>query len=82
MFKDILVVLEESDKAATPYALSLARRFESRVTVVRPRRDLSLMIDGSLEARYEYARGDHEARDARARQMLESFGALAKAAGV
>lgn len=82
MLKDILVVLEESDKAATPYALSFARRFESRVTVVRPRRDLSLMTDGSLEARYEYARGDREERQARARQMLADFDAQAKAAGV
>lgn len=82
MLRDILVVLGESDKAATPYALSLAQRYELRVTAIRPRRDLSLMTDGSLEARYEYARGDHEARDARARQMLENFGALAKAAGV
>jgi nucleotide-binding universal stress UspA family protein len=82
MLRDILVVLEESDTAATPYALSFARRFESRVTVVRPRRDLSLMSDGSLEARYEYARGDHEARDARAREMLADFAAQAKAAGV
>ncbi len=82
MLKDILVILEESDKAAAPYALSFARRFESRVTVARPRRDLSLMSDGSLEARYEYARGDREAREARARQMLEDFGAHARAAGV
>jgi nucleotide-binding universal stress UspA family protein len=82
MLKEILVVLEESDKAATPYAVSFARRFESRVTVVRPRRDLSLMSDGSLEARYEYARGDHEARDALARRMLADFATQAKAAGV
>ena len=40
------------------------------------------MSDGSLEARHEYARGDNEARDARARRMLEDFGARAKAAGV
>jgi nucleotide-binding universal stress UspA family protein len=82
MLRDILVVLEESDKAAAPYVLALARRFESRVTVARPRRDASLMTDGSLEARLEYARGDNEARDARARRMLEDFGARAKAAGV
>jgi nucleotide-binding universal stress UspA family protein len=82
MLKDILVVLEDSDKAATPYALALAQRFECCVTAARPRRDLSLMTDGSLEARLEYARGDHEARDARARQMLEDFGMRAKAAGV
>jgi nucleotide-binding universal stress UspA family protein len=82
MLKDVLVVLEESGQAATPYALSLARRLGSHVTVVRPRRDLSLMRDGALEARYEYARGDHEAREARARRMLADFAALAKAAGV
>ncbi len=82
MLKDILVVLEDSDKAVTPYALSFARRFEARVTVMRPRRDLSLLTDGSLEARYEYARGDRGEREARARQMLEDFGARAKAAGV
>ncbi len=70
MLKDILVVLEDSDKAVTPYALSFARRFEARVTVMRPRRDLSLLTDGSLEARYEYARGDRGEREARARQML------------
>jgi nucleotide-binding universal stress UspA family protein len=82
MLSDILVVLGESDKAEMPYALSLARRFDSRVTVARPRRDLSLSIDGSLEARREYARGDREPRDAHIRQMLEDFGAQAKAAGV
>ena len=82
MLKDILVILEDSDKAVTPYALSFARRFESRLTVMRPRRDLSLLTDGSLEARYEYARGDREEREARARQMLEDFGVRAKAAGV
>jgi nucleotide-binding universal stress UspA family protein len=82
MLKDVLVVLQESDQAAAPYALSFAQRFESRVTVVRPRRDLSLMSDGLLETRYEYARGDYEEREARARQMLADFAALAKAAGV
>jgi len=82
MLKDILLILEDSDKAATPYALSFAQRFGCGVTVARPRRDLSLMTDGSLEARLEYARGDHAARDARARQMLDDFAAQAKAAGV
>ncbi len=82
MLKDILVVLEQSDKAVTPYALSFARRFEAQLTVAKPRRDLTLLTDGSLEARYEFARGDQTAREARARQMLEEFGARAKTAGV
>jgi nucleotide-binding universal stress UspA family protein len=82
MLKDILLILEESDKAAAPYVLSLARRFQSRVTVARPRRDLSLLSDGSLEARYEYASGDYAARETRARQMLEDFGARARDGGV
>jgi nucleotide-binding universal stress UspA family protein len=81
MFKDLLVVLEESDKA-TPYAIAFALRFDSRLTAIRPRRNLSLMSDGSLEARMDFARGDRQARDAHARKMLEDFTAAAKAAGV
>jgi nucleotide-binding universal stress UspA family protein len=82
MLKDILVVLEESDRAAIPYALSFAKRVEARVTALWPRRDLSLMADGSLEARHAAMRGDREARDAKARAALSSFVALAGAAGV
>jgi nucleotide-binding universal stress UspA family protein len=82
MLKDLLVVLEESDRAAIPYALSFAKRVEARVTALWPRRDLSLMADGSLEARYAAMRGDREARDAKARAALSSFLAQASAAGV
>ena len=67
MLKDILVVLEESDRAAIPYAVSFAKRVEARLTALWPRRDLSLLSDGSLEARHAAMRGDREGRDARAR---------------
>ena len=82
MLKDLLVVLEETDRAAIPYALSFAKRVEARVTALWPRRDLSLMADGSLEARHAAMRGDREARDAKARAALSSFLAQASAAGV
>ena len=82
MLKDLLVVLEESDRAAIPYALSFAKRVEARVTALWPRRDLSLMADGSLEARHAAMRGDREARDAKARAALSSFLTQAAAAGV
>jgi nucleotide-binding universal stress UspA family protein len=82
MLKDILVVLEESDRAAIPYAVSFAKRVEARLTALWPRRDLSLLSDGSLEARHAAMRGDREGRDARARAALESFAAQARAAGV
>jgi nucleotide-binding universal stress UspA family protein len=82
MLKDILVVLEETDRAAIPYALSFAKRVEARLTALWPRRDLSLLADGSLEARHAAMRGDREARDAKARATLSSFSAQASAAGV
>jgi nucleotide-binding universal stress UspA family protein len=82
MLKDILVVLEETDRAAIPYALSFAKRVEARVTALWPRRDLSLLADGSLEARHAAMRGDREERDAKARAALLSFAAQARAAGV
>jgi nucleotide-binding universal stress UspA family protein len=82
MLKDILVVLEESDRAAIPYAISFAKRLEARLTALWPRRDLSLLSDGSLEARHAAMRGDREARDAQARAALASFAAQARAAGV
>jgi nucleotide-binding universal stress UspA family protein len=82
MLSDILVVFEDSNKAAGPYALSIARRFGSRITVVRPRRDAHLTSNGSLEMRHELLRVGRESRDAHARQMLEDFGAHARAASV
>jgi nucleotide-binding universal stress UspA family protein len=82
MLKDILVVLEETDRAAIPYALSFAKRLEARLTALWPRRDLSLLADGSLEARHAAMRGDREGRDAKARAALSSFSAQARAAGV
>ena len=82
MLKDILVVLEETDRAAIPYAISFARRVEARLTALWPRRDLSLLADGSLEARHAAMRGDRETRDAKARAALASFAAQARAAGV
>jgi nucleotide-binding universal stress UspA family protein len=82
MLKDILVVLEETDRAAIPYALSFAKRVEGRLTALWPRRDLSLLADGSLEARHAAMRGDRESRDAKARAALSSFSAQASAAGV
>jgi nucleotide-binding universal stress UspA family protein len=82
MLKDILVVLEETDRAAIPYALSFAKRVEARLTALWPRRDLSLLADGSLEARHAAMRGDREARNAKAREALSSFSAQASAAGV
>ena len=57
MLKDILVVLEETDRAAIPYVLSFAKRVEASVTALWPRRDLSLLADGSLEARHAAMRG-------------------------
>jgi len=82
MLKDILVVLEETDRAAIPYAISFAKRVQARLTALWPRRDLTLLSDGSLEARHAAMRGDREARDAKARATLESFVAQARAAGV
>jgi nucleotide-binding universal stress UspA family protein len=82
MLKDLLVVLEETDCAAIPYALSFAKRVEARLTALWPRRDLSLLADGSLEARHAAMRGDRESRDAKARAALSSFSAQASAAGV
>ena len=66
----------------TAYAVSMAKRLDARVTVVRPRRDGAGLTDGSLEARLELARGDQESRKAKAREALEAFGEAAKAAGV
>jgi nucleotide-binding universal stress UspA family protein len=82
MFKNLLVALEESSIALTPYAVSLAKRLKAQVTVVRPRRDETLMTDGSLAARYEFAVGENEAREVRARESLEAFAATARAEGV
>jgi nucleotide-binding universal stress UspA family protein len=82
MLKDILVVLEETDRAAIPYAISFAQRVEARLTALWPRRDLSLLADGSLEARHAAMRSDREARDAKARTALASFAAQARAAGL
>lgn len=82
MLKDILVVLEESDRAAIPYAISFAKRVDARLTALWPRRDLSLLSDGSLEARHAAMRGDREARDAKARAALARFVEQAQAAGV
>ena len=82
MLKDILVVLEESDRAAIAYAISFAKRVEARLTALWPRRDLSLMSDGSLEARHAAMRGDREARDAKARAALAQLAAAAREAGV
>jgi len=82
MLKDLLVVLEETDCAAIPYALSFAKRVEARLTALWPRRDLSLLADGSLEARHAAMRGDRELRDAMARAALASFIAKAREAGV
>lgn len=82
MFKNLLVVLEEGPSVVTAYAVSMAKRLDARVTVVRPRRDGAGLTDGSLEARLELARGDQESRKAKAREALEAFGEAAKAAGV
>jgi nucleotide-binding universal stress UspA family protein len=82
MLKDILVILEETDRAAIPYAISFAQRVEARLTALWPRRDLSLLTDGSLEARHAAMRGDRETRDAKARAALASFTAQAGAAGL
>lgn len=82
MFKNMLVVLEDTPATVTAYAISLAKRLGARATVIRPRRDGLGLSDGSLEARLEAARGDAEARKAQAREALEAFGEQAKAAGV
>jgi nucleotide-binding universal stress UspA family protein len=82
MFMNLLVVLEENSDALTPYAISAAKRLNARVTAVRPRRDATGLSDGSLEARYEMALGDQDARKARARESVEAFAAAASAAGV
>ena len=82
MFKNLLVVLEETPEVVTAYAVSLAKRLEARVTVIRPRRDAAGLSDGSMEARLELARGDYETRKARAKEAVEAFGDKAKEAGV
>ena len=82
MFKNMLVVLEETADVVTDYAVSLAKRLEARPTVIRPRRDGQGLSDGSIEARLERARGDAETRKARAREAVEAFGEKAKAAGI
>ena len=82
MFKNLLVVLEETPEVVTAYAVSLAKRLEARVTVIRPRRDAAGLSDGSIEARLEMARGDYETRKARAKEAVEAFGDKAKEAGV
>lgn len=83
MLKEILVVLEDSsDKAATAYAVSFAQRVGARLAALWPGRDASVTTDGSLEARYEYARGDRSERAVRAERLLDDLGAQAKAAGV
>ncbi|MGO9742137.1 MAG: universal stress protein [Roseiarcus sp.] len=82
MFTNLLVVLEETPEVVTAYAVSLAKRLGARATVIRPRRDGAGLSDGSIEARLELARGDHEARKARAREAIEAFGDAAKAAAV
>ena len=82
MFKNLLVVLEETPEVVTAYAVSLAKRLEARVTVIRPRRDAAGLSDGSIEARLELARGDYETRKARAKEAVEAFGDKAKEAGV
>ena len=82
MFKNLLVVLEETPETVTAYAVSLAKRLEARVTVIRPRRDAAGLSDGSIEARLEMARGDYETRKARAKEAVEAFGDKAKEAGV
>jgi len=82
MLTDILVVLEETNRAAIPYAVSFAKQVEARLTALWPRRDLSLLADGSLEARHAAMRGDHELRDAKARAALARFAAEARQAGI
>jgi len=82
MFRNMLVVLEDSPEAVTAYAISLAKRIGARPTVIRPRRDGQGFSDGSLEARLELARGDASSRKAKAREILEAFAEQASAAGV
>ena len=78
----ILVVLEDNNKALTPYALSAAALLGAHVTAVRPRRSTAGLGDGSLEARYEAASGDAEARKRRAREALDEFAREAAGAGL
>ena len=82
MFKNMLVVLEENPEVVTTYAVSLAKRLGARATVIRPRRDGAGFSDGSMEARLEIARGDAEARKAKAVEAIEAFGEKAKEAGI
>ena len=82
MLDSFLVALEDKADALIPYALSAAKTLNARLTVACPRRDLSGLEDGSLEARLEAAGGAGEARKARARARLETFAAAAKAAAV
>jgi len=82
MYKNLLVVLEDSPEAVTAYAVSLAKRLEARATVIRPRRDGQGFADGSIEARLEASRGDAESRKRQAREAVERFAEAAAAAGV
>ena len=82
MLDAFLVALEDKADALIPYALSVAKTLNARVTAAYPRRDLAGFEDGSLEARLEAAGGGGAARKAKARDMLEMFAAAAKAVGV
>ena len=82
MFKNLLVVLEETPEVVTAYSVSLAKRLGARATVIRPRRDGAGLADGSIEARLEMARGDADSRKAKAQEAIEAYGEAAKAAGV
>ncbi len=82
MLDSFLVVLEDHSDALIPYAVSAAKSLGAYPTAVWPRRDVTGLEDGSLEARLETAVGGAPARKARARQALEAFALAAKAAGV
>ena len=82
MFKNLLVVLEDAPEPVGAYAISLAKRLEARVTIIRPRRDGLRFSDGSVEARLEAARGDAEVRKTQAMVSVQNFAKAAITAGV
>jgi nucleotide-binding universal stress UspA family protein len=82
MLDSFLVALEDKADALIPYALSVAKTLNARVTAAYPRRDLAGYEDGSLEARLEAASGGGAARKTQARHLLEMFAEAAKAAAV
>ncbi len=82
MFKNLLVVLEDRPEPVGAYAISLAKRLEARVTIIRPRRDGLGFADGSVEARLDAARGDAESRKAQATAAVQNFAKAAITAGV